>query len=289
MKISKKILSSSIVVVSIGLLFYAQSPSGVNEVNAVQKKVVLGALDKQQQVASKLKAKEIEIPHSHNHLMFEASSIETSDELALFDNSDIGIHLTEHLNMLEDTREGSQERQDKSLEKMRETPELYVEKLTEAYDKVERDNFLDRYKLVHLMENIKTAHALPFLAELAISESPEEIAPYEGDGHINEGQRESLIRMRAVGGLYALAKEGDDEARHVLLETISTTKDRTVKSDAIWFYLSTSKDIDADKEYLKIVLPETDHQLVTVKLSKIEEIQEQIEAFDENERLEDVI
>jgi hypothetical protein len=133
-----------------------------------------------------------------------------------------------------------------------------------------------------MMENLKTAHAIPFLSELASSEQAEETAEYKGDGHIDETHRENLIRMRAVGGLYALAQGGDNGARNSLFDTILNTKDRTVKIDAIKSYLSTSKDLFADTENLKTMLPEDDRQFFDLKLSNLEEGQKQIEPEDKS-------
>lgn len=293
MKIPNKWPVAIIAMGFIGLLFFTQTPSDKGEGVSSRANIAMGAIEKQQYQVDKInvqkKSSLVKAKFGHNHIEHEEGLFEIFDDMALFDDSEVGVHLKEHLNMLENTELESQEKQDASIEKMRETPEVYVAKLTEAYDSVERVNFLDRYKLIYMMEKIETVHAIPFLAELANSEFSAETEPYKGDGHIDQSQYESLIRMRAVGGLYTLAKEGDVEARNFLFDTILNTKDRTVKNDAIWSYLSTSNDLESDKAYLKTVLPETDHQFVTVKLSNIEEVQEEIESFDKNESLDAII
>jgi hypothetical protein len=178
---------------------------------------------------------------------------------------------------MENTETGAQDRQDESMEEMRSEPEAYMEKLLEAYDQIDSNDYLSRYKIVYMMESIQSPNAVPFFSELATSDLPEEIEPYQGDGHINEEHQESLLRMRAVGGLYVLASEGDEKARNALMDTILNTKIQTVKNDAIWAYLSTSENIDAEKEKLKTVLPEKDHPFITVELTDIENVQKMLE------------
>lgn len=274
---------------ALGLLLFTQTSNEENGGNGDQSLVAIESPEKQRRKAVEIegpkKVSWIKTRLDHNHIEYDMDSIETFDEMEIFDNSSAGIHLKEHFDLLENTEPGSQEKQDESFKKMRETPEVYVTKLAEAYDEVDRRNFLARYKVVYMMENLKSAHAIPFLSELANSEFPEVTAPYKGDGHIDEAHHESLIRMRAVGGLYTLANEGDKDARNSLFEAILSAKDRTVKNDAIWAYLSTSKDLEVDKEYLKTVLPDEDHQFVTLKLSNIEDVQEQVESNNENEHL----
>jgi hypothetical protein len=285
MKIPTKRSVAVIATVFIGLLLFILKPNDNGEGINSQTSVAMRGVDKQQYEVAKVKDHKksnlVKAKFGLYHIEHEKSSFEIDDEMELFDDSEAGIHLKEHLSMLENTEAGSQEKQDASIDKMRKTPEVYIAKLTEAYDSIERVSFLDRYKLVYMMEKIETVHAIPFLAELASSEISAETEPYKGDGHIDESQYESLIRMRAVGGLYTLAKEGDDEARSFLFDTILNTADRTVKNDAIWSFLSSSNDLEYDKEYLKTILPESDHQFVTVKLSNIEEVQEKVKLFDE--------
>ena len=220
---------------------------------------------------------------NHNHFEYSENSVNIFDEMEIFDDTAAGMHLKEHFDQLEDTEPGAQQRQDESMEEMRGSPAVYVEKLTEAYEEVDRLNFLAKYKIVYMMENIQSTHAVPFLSKLAKSDLPEDTAPYKGDGHTDERQQESLLRMRGVGGLHALAAEGNENARNALLNTVFETKIQTVKNDAIWAYLSTSNDIEAEKKYLKSVLPKKDHPFITVKITNIEEVEKQLGPILENE------
>lgn len=290
MKIKKKWpIIVAVGFVGLGLIFLTPSQEA-NVSGGDQAYVSMGSSEKQQIAALKIEtpAKEnpIKIHANQKHIEYDLDTVESYDDMEIFDNSVTGTYLKKHYDLLENTEPGSQESQDESFEKMRETPEVYVAKLAETYDEVDRLNFLARYKVVYMMENLKTPHAVPFLSQLAISELPEETAPYKGDGHTDEVHHENLIRMRAVGGLYSLANEGDKSARNSLFETILNAKDRTVKNDAIWSYLSTSKDAEEDKEYLKTILPKNEHQFFTLKLSNIEDAQEKVESFDEDEFLD---
>ena len=275
--------------VGLGILLFTQTSNEENGGGGDQSYVAMGSPEKQQRevviIEGPKKASLIKTRLNHNHIEDGMDSVESFDGMEIFDNSSAGIHLKEHFDLLENTEPGSQEKQDESFKKMRETPEVYVTKLAEAYDEADRLNFLARYKVVYMMENLKSPHAIPFLSEVANSDFPEETALYKGDGHVDEAHHESLIRMRAVGGLYTLANKDDNGARNSLFDAILNAKDRTVKNDAIWSYLSTSKDLEADKEYLKTVLPDEDHQFVTLKLSDIKDVQEQVESINEKEHL----
>jgi hypothetical protein len=211
-------------------------------------------------------------------------SLEIADEMEYFDDTNTGMHLKEHFAQMENIESGAQDRLDESMEEMRERPGLYTEKLAEAYEQIDRDDYPSRYKIVYIMENIRSPDAIQFFSELAVSDLPEGIELYKGDGHINETQQESLLRMRGVGGLYALASEGDEKARNALMDTILNSKIQTVKNDAIWAYLSTSENIDAEKEHLKTVLPEKEHPFLTVELTDIEDVQKLMEHSSEFEQ-----
>jgi hypothetical protein len=207
-------------------------------------------------------------PINHSRLANQKSTAESFDETPIFDDSIEGTHLKTHFNLLESNEPGVQELQVESLKKMREKSGDYFAKLEGAYEKLDRLSFIARYKLVFMMEELKSSDAIPFLKLIANHKSTEEATSYEGEGgeHIDEARNESMIRMRAVGGLYAIANEGNDDARSTLLEILSTTKDRAVKNDAIWAYLTTSNDLKIDKEYLKALLPEDEHQFITIQL-----------------------
>jgi hypothetical protein len=270
----------------VGLGIFSQNFNKINESNGDQSYASINLPQELRKEEIKIetlkKVKLTRIEAGHDHAEHNTDSVESFDETDIFDDSVAGVQLQEHFDLLENTEPGSQQRQDDSLEKMREKPEVFVAKLAETYDEIERLNFLARYKVVYMMENLKTAHAIPFLSELASSEQAEETAEYKGDGNIDETHRENLIRMRAVGGLYALAQEGDAGARNSLFDAILNTKDLTVKIDAIKSYLSTSKDLFADTENLKTLLPEDDHQFFNLKVSSLEEGQKQIEQDDKS-------
>ncbi len=227
------------------------------------------------------KPKQIKPVLDDSHIKYAEVSLEIDDDMEYFDDTNEGMHLKEHFDWLENTEPGSQERMDGSIEEMRQEPEMYTEKLLEVYDEVDRDDYLSKYKIVYMMENIQSPSAIPFFSELAVSDLPEDIKPYKGDGYIDERREESLLRLRAVGGLYALASKGDTKARKALMDTILKSKIKTVKNDAIWAYLSTSENIDAEKEYLKTVLPEKDHPFFTAELTDIEDVQKMLERSSE--------
>lgn len=279
-----------------GLIFFAIAGAGlvINQVSNQIKQdtgapsyTAVGASEKQPtKIVKSDRVKKFSLAKSNvnqNHIEYSENPVDIFNEMEIFDDTNAGIYLKEHFDQLENTEPGAQERQDESMEEMRETPEVYVEKLAEAYEQVDRLNFLARYKIVYMMENIQSAHAVPFLSELAKSDLPEETVSYKGDGHIDERHQESLLRMRGVGGLHALAAEGNENARNALLNTVFETKIQTVKNDAIWAYLSTSNDIEAEKEYLKTVLPEKDHPFITVKMTNIDEVEKQLGPILENE------
>ena len=291
MKIQMKRPITIIVVglIGLGFLLFTQAPKQKGSGNKEEIFVTTQSTDKQQRQKRLSGSKKVSPRKSHvsnNHSKFNLNSTEAFDEMEIFDESSTGIHLRTHFNLLEDTELGAQEKLEESLEKMRETPEVFVTKLTEVYDELDRDNFLAKYKILFIMENLRSSYAVPFLNELANSDFPDDISLYKGDGHVNEPHNEGLIRMRAVGGLSSLAnEEGDTEARNSLLDVAINAKDRTVKNDAIRAYLSSSKDLEADKEYLKGVLSDNDQQFITLKLTNIEDVQEQIESVNENKPL----
>jgi len=201
----------------------------------------------------------------------ELVATDSFNSMGVFDDSPIGNQLDVHLNLLEDSDFNSQEKVAESLEKMRKNPTPYIKELTRAYSELDRIRFLERYKIVFMLEHINSKEAEPFLLNLASSPMPTDIKPYEGHGQINEPQQENLIRMRAVGGLLAIAKAGSESARSALMDVINNTQDRTTKSDAIRAYLETSKKLKEDSTYLKQILSKDEQSLVTLEIDDVEE------------------
>jgi hypothetical protein len=191
---------------------------------------------------------------------------EPHSEIELFDNSSAGKQLKAYLGMLDqlDPKLQSEE----NTADMLAHPDEYFDKLLEAYDKLDWVDFLSRYKIVYMMEHLKFPDAIPFLSGLAASPLPEESAPYQGDGSINEAHYEIMIRLRAVGGLYQLAQKGNTDARQSLLDVITHASELTIKNDAVWAYLATSKELTNDQEHLKTLLPQHEHNIITVKLDE---------------------
>jgi hypothetical protein len=286
MKVQKKWVAVFIIT-GLGGLFFSQSFHKGSKIIGKPSKIAMGNIEKKPLLTAKVDTSKTPSPIKTNddsHINLVDITLEVIDEMEYFDDSNTGMHIKEHFDQMENTDSDAQERQDESMEEMRREPDLYAEKLFEAYEEVARKDYLSKYKIVYMMENIHSSNAVPFFTELAVSDFPEEIEPYKGDGHIDEKRQESLLRMRAVGGLYALASEGDEKARNALMDTILKSKIQTVKNDAIWAYLSTSENIDTEKEYLKTILPEKDHPFITVKLTNIEDVEEMLEEDTEYEQ-----
>jgi hypothetical protein len=180
-------------------------------------------------------------------------------------SSEIETQLRDYFKGLEASDPEMQKLQAERLRRMRENPGKYLPKLVELFDSIDEHGTYSRYKVLFIIEQLDTSLAIPFLQQIAASAAPAVPRPQPGEQDVLEQRQQVLVRMRAAGGLAALARSGNGEARAALLDVIAQSSDRAVRSDAISGYLASSKDLAADREYLLGVLPEPDRKLLDAK------------------------
>ena len=83
--------------------------------------------------------------------------------------------------------------------------------------------------------------------------------------------------MVAVRGIATLGLETGEvsNSKETLVEVILYTNDVAVKKVAIMTYLNISQDNASSTEYLKAILPTTDHRFVSNKIDDLPEYKEQ--------------
>ena len=147
--------------------------------------------------------------------------------------------------------------------------------LRTAYANLSSNDYSNRYKLIWTLGEINDPASAEFLSEIAVAPIPDSIVPYQGHGDINRPGLESNIGMAAIRGVASLgeATGEKEQSSEVLMQAILSANNFAVKKVAIIVtYLNNSDDLDASIEYLKSVLPEDQHQLITVETQEVPEL-----------------
>jgi hypothetical protein len=147
-----------------------------------------------------------------------------------------------------------------------------VAEIARAYRELDNSQFIGRYKLTYIAENLKVKEARTFLEGVATSAVPAEIPAYQGDGSVDYYEKEIMVKVRAVGGLTKLAEEGDAAARSAVYQLISQTADITLKKDAIYGFLKSSEDVERDIQLLQSELPPAQHKWLSLQEDRIESL-----------------
>ena len=81
--------------------------------------------------------------------------------------------------------------------------------------------------------------------------------------------------MAAIRGVANLAEatETNEQASEVLLQAIFSASNLAIKKVAIFSYLQNSNNLDESIEYLKNVLPENEHSMITLDSDNVPELE----------------
>jgi hypothetical protein len=204
------------------------------------------------------------------------------EEVILFPDSQLGQKLNYHMKVLSlptETIEEADQLYDKSLIELRKHPDEVIKLLSEAYKNIEENRYFDRWSLVKTLGDLQITEAYSVLSTIAKSTIPGE--KLKDLHHFSTQEEEQIIRLRAVEGLAALAKQGHKWAEEDLL-TLALNTDSlflAIRKRAIKGYLSAGKDIDTRIEFLKSKLPKEVHGVITLETTPPEVFQDRVKAL----------
>ncbi len=174
----------------------------------------------------------------------------------------VGELLAENMTLTEGLGPDAEDNYQNSLEQLRLNPEEAVTLLADAYEKIEEEQYLDRWKMVDTLATITTDHSLQTLSAIAHSEVPEEQFP--GMHGMSSTSEEIMIRRAAIHGIEALVDNGNPEAEEALLN-LTRAKEKNIRQSAILAYIRTGSDTESRKTELKQELPEKDYWMLELK------------------------
>lgn len=188
-----------------------------------------------------------------------------------FPDTEVGRRLEKNSVAMVSFGEGVEERYQASLEELRKNPEESIKVLKEVYQNAEETQYFGRWKLVHTMSAIQDKAALAPLSEIAVSPIPPEKYPRVEHAPSSTAQ-ESHIRVTALDGLAYLARNGQEEAEGVLLQSSRDNTDRTIRRRAIRGYLAAGDNYEERETKLKAIVPEEQHDLIHLDVTPISEM-----------------
>ena len=219
--------------------------------------------------------------HGHNHGHFghddpgkTSFSQKDAGENYLFSNSRIGELLEVHISRIEDIGPDADRLLEERLKEIKKDISKAGEELRSAYTKLDSNDYSNRYKLIWTLGEINDPSSAEFLSEIAVSPVNDAVAPYQGHGDINRPGLESNIRMVAIRGVASLGEAtGEKEkSQEVLIQAILSADNFAVKKVGIVTFLNSSNDLDSSIDYLKSILPESEHHLITVEVQDVPEL-----------------
>lgn len=224
---------------------------------------------------SNTKQKKVTLKSHNKKIEGDTINFEKVDGDNLFSNSVIGKKLEVHVARLEDIGPNAQQELDERLNELRKNKTEAGRELRSAYLKLDINQFSNRYKIIWTLGQLNDPESKKFISKLAVEPIPDSIPNFQGHGDINRPGLESNIRMAAVRAVAALAQDEDfkEGAQEVLLEAIINANSTSVKKVAIVTYLNNAEDLAEAEAYLKSILPEKDHKLISNKVDDVPDLQ----------------
>lgn len=191
----------------------------------------------------------------------------TEPTTPLFPTSTVGDLLTRHMDLMVSVGEDAELNYQTSLRRLQQEPEA-VRLLQDAYGRTAPNDYVLRWQVVHTLASLNQRTALLPLAEIALSALPAESS--ESPEFFTRAQ-ESHIRVAAVDGLAALAKQGVLEAE-TYLRRLTTSPDLSLRQRAVRGYLAAGSDYDVRVRTLQSSMPTSDHWLIHLRTTEVRRI-----------------
>jgi HEAT repeat protein len=154
-----------------------------------------------------------------------------------------------------------------SLEKLRPLAKKIVPLIAEVYRNLPEKQYIDRWSLVQLLNELREPSSLSILDEIVSSPIPPERS--KSPMGISTRGEETMIRTTAIEAIAQIAAGGDRDAAEMLLKHVKN-ESFSVKQAAIQAYRSLGRE-DTQKVLLK-ALPEKDHLLLGIQRKDVREV-----------------
>jgi len=182
-------------------------------------------------------------------------------EQGLFSDSPTGRTLTTFFSALEQTGDDSS-REYERLFSLVKADRAAPRELVNAYRRLGGAATMDHYKILYTLVELKSAEAAALFVDVAMTALPNKSVAE----HDNDNDQERAIRFRAVAGLETLAQQGNASARQTLVQVIENSTDNALRADAVRGFLLSTRNIETDSAYMRSLLPNEQHYLVTTQL-----------------------
>ncbi len=179
-----------------------------------------------------------------------------------FPDTPVGRLLTHHMFAAEGMGPDAEAIYQESLEALRVNPREATNLLDNAYQEMEENRYLDRWKVVDTLAELGTHEALEVLSEIAEQPVPLETAAEEE--HFSSQSEEQMIRAAAISGIEELASRGVTEADTELYR-LASVPDPVVRESAVLAYRRSGTDQQARTTELKGILTVEDHWMVELQ------------------------
>lgn len=148
------------------------------------------------------------------------------------------------------------------LDELREHHKEAIHHLFEAYDKMEEDRYLDRWKVIDTMAVLGSNLTLEALTSIAGEYIPNE--RYPGSHDLSSRSEEAMIREAAIRGIEALAKKGNNEAENALFD-LTNSSDTAIREIAVLAYIRSGSGDGQRQLELNETLDADDHGLLNLQ------------------------
>lgn len=186
-----------------------------------------------------------------------------------FSDTEAGSRLERHLFAMAALGENAEEEYQASLAELKKFPQESAQTLSEVYQKMGEDRYVDRWKVVHTMAALQNDAAFEPLNSIAKAPIPPEKFP--GSHGISSSGQESTIRVTAADGLATLAKNGNSAAEAALLQLATDKVNVTLRRRAIRGYLAAGGDYEERAQFLKSKIPAGHHRLIHLDVTPLED------------------
>ena len=179
-----------------------------------------------------------------------------------------GTLLRDHIRQMAAFGPDAQQNYDKSLGEMRNKAAVIAPILFQSYKRLQTAQYFDRWLMVETMRELKHSATFNALRDIALAPLPGEL--WTDDDERFSVDKEAHIRVTAVDGLAALARNGNLQALHTL-KILLDDKDLTIRRSAIRGYLAGGK-YEQQSAFLLKHLSESDHWLVTLDTTQLKSV-----------------
>jgi len=181
----------------------------------------------------------------------ETKRVESPFSFAGSSDNELNAAILEAVNRMGGAGDDAEDNYQRSLAALKERAEDAVDVIVAEYEALPEDGYLDRWSLVHLLSELRTAAAVKAFNRIITSKIPPEQRKESHDS--STVTEEVIIRTTAVEGVVRLSADGVEEARKVLLRH-ARHRMFSIRRASVQGLMETGT--DGDREELRALLKE---------------------------------